>query len=444
VNGPAAGGMIAALRAHLADRPFLRNVSIMLGGSAAGQLVSLLSSPVLTRLYTPRQFGILSVYSALLSILVVMGSLRYELTIPMARSEKDALNLTALCVCVLLATTVAIAGGSFALPEHAIDILWPTPVSGDSLAWYRGLFAVGFLCLGGYYIALYVATRDHAFDAIAQTRLYQGIVGPASQIGFALLGWGAPGLLAGSILGQSAGTLGLFKRVLRSRGTLLRHVSWRRMAALATRYRRFPLIASWAALIDAAGGSQLLYLAVSTTYSARIAGFIFLAERVVARPLSIVGTSVLQVYMAEASRTASTDPARLKSRFRQVVSRQFALALAWILVSNLAAAVLFARLFGANWSDAVVYLQAMSLGYLSQAIVLPVFHTLQILEKQALAAGWQIARLVLVAATFFAAWAFKLEAPVAILGYSVAQAICCGALLVLMTKSIDKLQEAQA
>ena len=99
------------------------------------------------------------------------------------------------------------------------------------------------------------------------------------------------------------------------------------MAALARRYRRFPLIASWAALIDSAGGSQLLYLLVTSAYSARIAGFIFLAERVVARPLSMVGTSVLQVFMGEAGRTASEDPPRLKKRFFQVVNRQFWLAL---------------------------------------------------------------------------------------------------------------------
>ena len=56
----------------------------MLTGTAAGQLVSLLLSPALTRIYSPQQFGVLSVYTALLTILVVIASLRYELTIPMA------------------------------------------------------------------------------------------------------------------------------------------------------------------------------------------------------------------------------------------------------------------------------------------------------------------------------------------------------------------------
>src|SRR5258708_7590454 len=110
------------------------------------------------------------------------------------------------------------------------------------------------------------------------TRIYQGVTGALSQIGLGLLGAGAAGLLIGSILGQSAGTLGLFYGQIKSRRALLRTISWKSMAVLARRYRRFPLVSSWAALVDAVGGNQLLYLLVSVQYSARIAGFIFLAE----------------------------------------------------------------------------------------------------------------------------------------------------------------------
>ena len=105
------------------------------------------------------------------------------------------------------------------------------------------------------------------------------------------------------------------------------------------------------------------------------------------------------------------------------------------------AALLFPKLFGAEWGDAVIYLQAMSIGYLAQAIVLPVFHTLQILEKQVLAAAWQISRLVLVVTTFSLAKHFDLAPPVTIVAYSAVQAICCCVLLLLMMKSIQKLQK---
>jgi O-antigen/teichoic acid export membrane protein len=428
------------LRTALTRRPFLRNVSIMLTGSAAGQLVSVLLSPVLTRIFSPQQFGVLSIYTALLTILVVIASLRYELALTLAASEEEAINLVAVCICALLATTFMVGAASLAFPEEWVKILWTNPYESYRQNGYRGLFILGFFCLGGYYVALYFATRAEAFAAIARTRIYQGVTGPLSQIALGLGGFGAPGLLIGSILGQSAGTFGLFYGQIGRNRALLRAISWSRMMALARRYSRFPLVASWAALIDAAGGNQLLYLVVSVQYSPAIAGFIFLAERIVARPLSLIGTSILQVFVGEAGKMVSADPAKLRARFYQVVTRQFGLALAWIMLANVAGATFFPTVFGSDWGDAVIYLQAMSLAYLAQAIVLPVFHTLQILERQTMAAMWQLSRLALVIVTFFLSTTFDLSAPTTIFCYSASQAVSCTILLALMAKSIQRLQ----
>ncbi|PKU23234.1 lipopolysaccharide biosynthesis protein [Telmatospirillum siberiense] len=438
------GALIRRIRDILARRPFLKNVSIMLGGAAGGQLVSILLSPLLTRLYSPQQFGILSVYSAVLAILVVIASLRYEMALPLTRLDEDAANLMAVCLCALAATTAAVGSVVFLLPGQMIEALWPLPLFSERIGTYRILLVVGYVCLGGYFIALYGATRTGAFRAIAKTRFGQGVVGPLSQIVLGLLGVGTPGLLLGFIAGQSAGTAGLFYNVATDRPGAWSSLSWRRMRGLAARYCRFPLVSSWAALIDALGSSQLLYLLISLQYSARIAGYIFLVERVVSRPLAIVGTSILQVFMSEAGRTATSDPDKLKSRFRQVVFRQFCLAAAWVLAANLAGALLFPTVFGEEWIEGIVYLKAMSLGYLAQALVQPVFHTLQILEKQILAAGWQIGRLIFTVGVFEAgARLYGFDAPWVIAGYSAAQALCCLVLLALMARSIRQLKRKE-
>jgi len=228
--------------------------------------------------------------------------------------------------------------------------------------------------------------------------------------------------------------------VASGRSGLLKAISWQRMAQQAKRFRQFPLVGSWAALIDAVGGSQLLYLLITTTYSARVAGFIFLAERVVSRPLAIIGTSILQVFVGEAGKTIASDPALLKRRFHQLVTRQFALAVAWILLANLMAILLFPTLFGEDWREGVPYLEAISGAYLAQAVVLPVFHTLQLLERQRMAAAWQVGRLVLTVGVFSAGVALDYSAPAVIAAYSAAQAVACAVFLVMMARSIQQVQ----
>lgn len=437
------GGGLGLLRSSLNGRPFLKNVSVMLTGAVAGQSLSLLAAPLLTRLYTPAQFGILSIYSGALAIFVTVATLRYELALPLAANERDAIHLTAVCGCALIATTTLFGVAVFLFPEPLIKQLWTTPIYILRVNVYQAFLVLGFLLLGGYFIGLYLATWDGQFRAIARTRLAQGIAGPASQVGLGMIGFGAPGLVLGSLAGQSAGTLSLFYRALSPRRALVRAIDWRRAAALAWRYRRFPLIASWAALIDAAGGAQLVYLIVSLEYSRSIAGFLFLSERVVARPLSLIGTSILQVFVGEAGKTRANDPEKLRARFYQVVSRQFAIAAGWIGLANLAATALFPVVFGPLWSEAAAYLQAISLAYLAQASILPVLHTLQILERQKLAAAWQLGRLVMVGAVFAAAITWEVPARWTIFAYSGAQAVCSLALFVLMAISIERLKQVE-
>ena len=65
-------------RKFLSRSDFARNMVLLAGGSALGQGVVVLSSPILTRLYTPQDFGALAVYIALISILSSVVSCRYE------------------------------------------------------------------------------------------------------------------------------------------------------------------------------------------------------------------------------------------------------------------------------------------------------------------------------------------------------------------------------
>ena len=65
-------------------------------GTAVAQLLLALAMPVLTRLYTPADYGALAVYSSMLTVLVVVASLRYEPAIPLPEDEMTAGSLLVL------------------------------------------------------------------------------------------------------------------------------------------------------------------------------------------------------------------------------------------------------------------------------------------------------------------------------------------------------------
>ena len=264
-------GRILLFRQHAARRSFAWNVSVMLLGTVAGQAVSLLLSPVLTRLFSPAQFGYLSVYSAVLTIFGVVASLGLELAIPICMDDAECADLLALNGLALLCTTGLVTLFACLVSTHTLDALGL-----GSLASYRWLLPIGFACLGGYYIMVAVATRAGAFKEIARTRISQGISGPISQIILGLLSAGTPGLVVGYVIGQSSGTLLLFSRIVMRQREWLHHISWRGIEAMARRYTNFPLFASWARVLDMAGGGMVLFVLFSAFYSPEVAGFMFL------------------------------------------------------------------------------------------------------------------------------------------------------------------------
>ena len=88
---------------------FARNVLTLASGTAVAQLLLALAVPVLARLYTPAEYGVLAVYSSTLTVLVVAASLRYETAIPLPREEFAAASLLALTLGILLATGAVVS-----------------------------------------------------------------------------------------------------------------------------------------------------------------------------------------------------------------------------------------------------------------------------------------------------------------------------------------------
>jgi O-antigen/teichoic acid export membrane protein len=426
-------GRFHSPRRRTGEPSFSRSVGVMLAGTVSGQAISLLLSPILTRLFSPAQFGDLGVYSSVLAILVTISSLGLELAIPICLAEAECANLLALCWISMAAITALVGLLVWQIPSPLLNLL-----AQGSIASYSYLLPIGLVWLGGYYIMLAVATRASAFTDIARTRLSQGISGPTSQIALGLLGAGTPGLVLGYLIGQSSGTLLLLMRFVFRRRAWLRQISWRGMVAVGKRYVNFPLYASWSRLLDAAGSGAILFVLVSACYSPTIAGFMFLSERVIVRPLLMVTTSLLQVFTGEAGRAVSQDPPQLRRRFRQVVSGQFLLAVAWIVGANLVAGYAIPLLFGAAWADAIPYLRALSLSYLVGVILHPVSSTLQVLERQAMAAVWQICRLALVIASILVPWRLGMSAVAALWICSLVQSVCCLVLLAMMAGLVDE------
>ncbi len=406
----------------------------MLIGTTLGQAASVALAPVLTRIYGAEEFGYLSVYTAVLAILGVTAALGLDLAIPLAATEFELANLTAAGVVAVVITSSCIGLAMWLLPAQALAALWVAPLDA-----HRYLLPLGLACIGSYYVMVAAATCAGRFAEIARTRITQGIGGPLSQIALGALGSRETGLAIGFVFGQTSGVMLLLSRVILRQPQLCRAISGDGMRTVVARYRQFPLFASWTRVFEMAGSGTVLYILFATYYSSEIVGYMFLAERVIARPLLMVSSSLLQVFSGEAGRTLRHDPIALATRFWQVVPGQLLFALAWIVPVNLLANAAVPRLFGAAWIAAIPAVHALSLSYLALAVLHPVSTTLQLLHRQKLAAAWQISRVAMLVGATVAAQRCGLSAVAALWVCSTIQAVACSGMLATMAVCIHRM-----
>ena len=92
--------MIKQLRTKFTFSEFIKNSLTLSGGVAIAQVLPFLFYPVLGRIYTPAEFGLLAVVTSIVSVLAVAGSGKYESGILVAKDKLEAAHLAVLAVLV--------------------------------------------------------------------------------------------------------------------------------------------------------------------------------------------------------------------------------------------------------------------------------------------------------------------------------------------------------
>lgn len=374
---------------------FAKSVSLLAGGTTVAQAINVVASPVLTRLYEPAEFGLFAQYLAILALLTVVGSLRYELAIPLPEEDSTARALLRLSLVIVLGIAFVVG---------LILLVVARPLAGllesPQIRPYLWLLVPGVASLGLYQAISYWAVREKAFARLARAKLLQGFSGVGTQVGLGLARIGAPGLLIGHLVGYVCGTA-LLSRSIARRPTDTRP-DYAALRRVAIRYRRFPLLSTVSAFLNSLT-LQLPILWLASLYAAEMVGLLSLSQRVLALPATLIAAAVAQVYFAEAARLAPETPDRLPALFAETLRTQVLIGVAAFVLIVLPAPWVFGFVFGPAWQEAGWYLLALSPAYFFQFIGSPLGATLDVLERQDLHLLREVLRAALVIGALAAA-----------------------------------------
>ncbi len=407
-----------------------RTLAVLVGATGAAQASVLLASPVLTRLFTPADFGAYAGALAIVAVVTVVACLRYEQAIPLPDDPTTLAALVVLCLGLGLITTAAtgavlIVGGG-------------TVATALGLPPIQALIAPILLAVlggAGYQVLSMYAVGAGEYGPIARTRVTQAVGMAGLQVGLGVLGAGAPGLLAGDAMGRGGGTLRLAQLAWERSGGAIRRLRRSDVRRVANRYRRFALLSSPSALLDVVG-IQAPTLIVITLFGPVVAGWYLLAARVATIPNALSAASVGLVFLGDASGLARSDPARLLSTFDSAVRRLFLWGVVPALLLAIAAPLLFPIVFGADWAESGIYAALLAPVALAQLVSSPVSSILVVLERQDLHLAREITAIGVLVVAFGIAVLGKLEATWAIALLSAAGTLNAVIYLVIMRQAI--------
>lgn len=319
----------------------IKNIISVLGGAVGAQLVALLAAPVITRVFTPDDFGSMTTVWAVVGVAGIVACLAYEKTIVLERNEISARQILVLCVYISIITSVSVSFliylfGRYVFPEYF------------GVA-YASAFVLFGVCLFGVRKALdFYATRHKEFKLVAVTMLAGAIAGAVWKITVGTV-WNASAevLLLGNILGIGLPAIMLYMSLSKSIGKPFVGQPGHRIDVLK-KHSDFPKKQVPNALLNAFQQQAPIFI-LAAYFGSEMVGFYGLAMAVLLRPVRALAEAVSRVYL---QRISAMDTEDFRADLLRITVRLAVIAMPFCVILFIYGEVLFKLLFGDNWGEA--------------------------------------------------------------------------------------------
>jgi O-antigen/teichoic acid export membrane protein len=360
---------------------YRNNVISLMTGSAAAQAIPILISPLLTRLYSPKEFGLLALYLSISAVLSVFAAGRYDLALiePAQDNEARGLLFAGLWLSVIFSLCLSII---FALAETYIHQLMGSP---DGIFWlnFVPITVLSMSCLS---LFTYWLNRSKNFKAMNTFRILNSVGIASLSISFAFTQFKPEGLMFGYVLGQILTVVFIWVAYVKPEMTKTRANALIVMREYY-RYPKFLIPSTLAGTIASESPIVLLTRLFDTTVS----GLFSFVNRVTVSPMTIIGNSIGEVYRVRAAENFQQHGECRQIFLHHVRLLAIAGVVPW-LVLFFWGPTLFTFIFGPQWSEAGEMAKIISFVVWFQLVSTPLSYTITFNRSQHLDLYLQIFR----------------------------------------------------
>lgn len=330
---------------------FIRHAATLLTANALSQVIALIVYPIVTRLYSPSDLGVFSLFLSITAVLSILSCGRYESAIVLPAEEKKASATFQLCL-LLNAILFVLLLFPCLFAKNGIAHLFQSVALGRLLP----LLPVLVLLTGVWQALSYMLIRHKKYNNISGYNLGQSIVNSAGKILFGVGQFFRTGLVWATIVGQATALTG---SIIAARKKIKACLPFdkREMKNVAKEYANFPKFEMPHALANTLAG-QLPILILSAYFDMAEIGLFSLGLTMGFRPINLFSNSVEQVlYKKTVENVQQKFP--ILPFLKEFCTKISFIVIPVFLLLLFITKPLFGWLFGAEWTTAGTYTQFM-------------------------------------------------------------------------------------
>jgi len=351
---------------------FSRNVLTLMTGTTIAQAIPIAISPILTRIYTPEDFGVFALYMSIASIISVIATGRYEMAIMLPKENEEVKSIVKLIILLLSSIAIFTLLIVFIFNEQITNMFDNKEISN----WLYFL-PISIFLVGIYQIYNYLLIREKSFQRLSKNKVIVSTTNASTQLAIGVSVGSSFGLLFGNILGYIVSIYFIIKSKVVSQYFELNNIPLKKTAK---KYGKFPKYDVPSVLVNVIA-NQLPLIALAKFFSLGVLGFYSLMYKVLMMPISLLSNTILDVFKQRATEDFIKN-GNCKDIYVKTFKRLVILGAIPFLLLGVFTPELFAFIFGKNWKIAGEFAQIMTPMFFLKFITSPLSYTFFIVQKQ--------------------------------------------------------------
>ncbi len=326
-----------------------------MGGATFAYGAVILASPITSRLFDPKAFGLAALFTSGAGILGIIACLRYEMALVLPKDDEDAVPLFALCWIALAGMTALTAIATWMFGADILRLL-----NAEETTPYLWLFPVYVFLTAVEFPFRYWNTRHRRFGLVATGGVLKSVPVSISEIGGGVAGFvGGGHLIALRVFALIFSPMFLLWRLLRSDSRLIvKNITAERILKSAKEYAKFPLYDSWSALLNTASWNISIIL-LAAFFGPAVGGLYSKAVYLLYLPALIIGQSVGQVFLQQ-SAALKADGKNLAGLMEVVIHQMITLGTFPFALVIIIGPEIFHFFLGARWAESGIYARLLT------------------------------------------------------------------------------------